>query len=112
MEISTRPIIQPINIDTIGVNELVPSNLSQYIYIKQIVIIANGGANTVTLQKTDGVTTIDLSILPLKTDGSFVFENTQPDLPFWIDIEPGFNFQLSLSAGTAITGHVIYGYRK
>lgn len=112
MDISTRPIIEPINVSTIGANELVAANASQYIYIKQIALIASGGANTVTLQKTDGVTTTSLSILPLKADGSFIFENTQPDLAFWIDIEPGFNFQLSLSAGTAVKGHIIYGYKK
>jgi hypothetical protein len=112
MEISLRPIMQPINVNTLGVNQLVAANASQYIYIKQIAVIASGGANTITLQKTNGTTTTSLAIWPLKADGSFVFENTQPDLPFWIDVEPGFNVQLSLSAGTAITGHIIYGYRK
>jgi hypothetical protein len=112
METSSRPTIQPINVNTLGANQLIAANPSQYIYIKQIALIANGGANTVTLQKTNGTTTTSLSILPLKADGSFIFENTQPDYPFWIDIEPGYNFQLSLSAGTAVTGHIIYGYRK
>lgn len=112
MDISSRPIIQPINISTIGVNQLIAASSDKYIYIKQIALIASGGANTVTLQKTDGVTTTDLSILPLQANGSLIFENTQPDLAFWIDVEPGFNFQLSLSAGTAVKGHIVYGYRK
>lgn len=112
MEISLRPIIQPINVNTLGANQLVAANSSQYIYIKQIAVIASGGANTITLQKTDGGTPVDLAVWPLQANGSFVFENTQPDVPFWIDIEPGFNIQLNLSAGTAITGHIIYGYRK
>ncbi len=112
MEISTRPIMEPIDVATLGANQLVAANASQYIYIKQIAIIASGGANTVTLQKTNGTDVVDLGIYPLDASGSFIFENTQPDLTFWVDIEPGWNVQLDLSAATAIKGHIIYGYRK
>lgn len=112
MEISLRPIIQPISVDSSGANQIIASNPTQYIYIKQIAIVANGGANRITLQKTNGSTTVDLAIWALKADGSFVFENTQPDLPFWIDIEPGFNVQLDLSAATEVSGHIIYGIKK
>lgn len=112
MEISTRPIIAPINISSSGQNIIIPASTDKYIYIKQLVIIASGGANTLTLNKFNGSVAEDLSVLPMQLNGNFVFENTGPDLPFWIDIEPGKSFRINLSAATGVTGHVIYGYRK
>lgn len=105
----TRPIIAPIQISASGT--IIPASVSQYIYIRQIALIADGGANTVTIQKNNG-SPVDLSIIPLQANGSLVIENTQPDYPFLFDVEPGFSLDIDLSAGTQVSGHIIYGYRK
>lgn len=107
----TRPMMIPVDIDATSV--VIPAVANQYIYIRQIALIADGGANTVTIQKFDGDSTYtDLSILPLQANGSFVFENTAPDYPFLFDIEPGSSLVLDLSASTQVSGHISYGYRK
>lgn len=106
----TRPIIAPITISASGT--IIASNPSQYIYIRQIVLVANGGANTITLQKNNGSVATDLSVIPLQSNGSFVIENTSADYPFLFDIEPGSSFDIDLSAATAVSGHVVYGFRK
>ena len=106
----TRPIIIPIDIAASGV--VIPAVADGYLYIRQIALIANGGANTITLKKYDGTTYTSLSLLPLKSDGSLVIENTSADYPFLFDIEPGSSLYIELSASTQVSGHISYGYRK
>lgn len=106
----TRPIMVPINLSATGV--VIPAATDKYLYIRQIAIIADGGANTITIQKYNGSTYTDLSLLPLQANGSFVFENTEPDYPFLFDIEPGSSLVLDLSDSTQVSGHISYGYRK
>ena len=107
----TRPIIIPIDMDASGV--VIPAATDKYLYIRQIALIADGGANTVTIQKYDGDSAYtDLSILPLQANGSLVFENTQPDYPFLFDVEPGQSLYFDLSASTQVSGHIVYGFRK
>ena len=106
----TRPIMIPVDIATTSV--VIPAVANQYISIRQLALIADGGANTITIQKYNGSTYTDLSLLPLQSNGSFVFENTAPDYPFLFDIEPGSSLVLDLSASTQVSGHISYGYRK
>lgn len=106
----TRPIIIPIDIAATGI--IIPASTSGYLYIRQIAIVADGGANTITIQKYDGSTYTDLSLIPLQANGSFILENTSPDYPFLFDVEPGSSLVLDLSASTQVSGHVSYGYRK
>lgn len=105
----TRPIIEPIQISASGT--IIPASTNSYLYIRQILLIADGGANTITIQKNNGAP-VDLSVIPLQLNGSFVIENTSPDYPFLFDVEPGFSLDLDLSASTQVSGHIIYGYRK
>lgn len=107
---STRPMIAPIQISASGT--IIPAIADGYIYIRQIALIADGGANTITIQKNDGSTPVDLSVIPLQANGSLVIENTSPDFPFLFDIEPGSSLDFDLSASTQVSGHIVYGYRK
>ncbi len=106
----TRPIIIPIDIAASGT--IIPASTSGYLYIRQIAIVADGGANTITIQKNNGSVATDLSILPLQANGSFIIENTSADYPFLFDVEPGSSLDLDLSASTQVSGHIVYGYRK
>lgn len=106
----TRPVMIPVDINS--TSTIIPASDDKYIYIRQIALIADGGANTITIQEFDGSNYTDLSLLPLQANGSFVFENTEPDYPFLFDIKPGSSLVLNLSASTQVSGHISYGYRK
>lgn len=107
----TRPIMQSVNISTIGNNVIISGASDRYVYIRQLFLVADGGDNTVTII-ADGGTPRTLSIIPLKDDTGFTIENTAPDYPFLFDTKPGEDLILNLSAGTSVKGHIIYGYRK
>lgn len=107
----TRPIMESIDIDTAGDNIIISGSEEQYIYVRQLFLVADGGDNTVTVI-ADGGTPRTLSIIPLKDDTGFTLENTAPDYPFLFDTKPGEDLILNLSAGTGVKGHIIYGYRK
>lgn len=107
----TRPIMIPIEISDAGDNVIIAGTPDKYIYIRQLLLIADGGDNTVTII-ADGGTPRELSIIPLKDDTGFTLENTAPDYPFLFDTKPGEDLILNLSAGTGVKGHIIYGYRK
>jgi len=107
----TRPIMEAIDINAIGDNIIIPGSTEQYVYVRQLFLVADGGDNTVSIV-ADGGTPRTLSIIPLKDDTGFTIENTTPDYPFLFDTKPGEDLILNLSAGTSVKGHIIYGYRK
>jgi hypothetical protein len=113
MDTITRPVTEAIDIDTLGDNVIIQGTSDSYIYVRQLFLVADGGDNVITVISDGGeITPPTLSIIPLKDDTGFILENTAPDYPFLFDIKPGSDFVLSLSAGTSVKGHIIYGYRK
>ena len=104
----TRPVMQNISISTAGDNIIVASNPSQYIYIRQLLLTTPGGAQVIKIK--DG--SLVKSTFSINANDGLVLENTQPDYPFLFDIKPGNDFIINLSAGTSVTGHVVFGYRK
>lgn len=108
VDFASHPVMAPISISAAGDNIIVAGIPNNWIYIHQIALVADGGANLVTLKK--GAT--DLSYIPLIADMAFVFENTRPDYPYLFDIESNVDFIINLTAATSIKGHIIYSLRK
>lgn len=103
-----HPIMIPISISAAGDNTIIAGLPQQWIYIHQILLIADGGANTITLKKN----ATNLSFVPMQANEGIILENTRPDYPYLFDIESGLPFIINLSAATSVKGHVIYSNRK
>lgn len=112
MDTHQHPIMQPINISSAGQNIVIPAAADGWIYVHQILVIADGGANTVTIKKNTTPSETTLSIIPLEQGQGFIIENTRPYLPFLFDLEQNVALDLSLSAGTSVKGHIIWSYRR
>jgi len=106
----TRPIMVPVDINDTTI--VLSTTTEDYLYIRQLFLIADGGDNVLYINVTDGVTTDTLSIIPLKDDTGFTLENTAPDYPFLFDVKPGFSLEFELQNATSVKGHIIYGLRK
>lgn len=110
----TRPVMEAIDIDE--TTTILTASTDEYIYVRQLLLIADGGDNVVSINTVsgegEGEETTTVSIVPLKADTGFTLENTAPDYPFLFDVKPGQSLSFDLSNATSVKGHIIYGYRK
>lgn len=90
----------------IGDNNLIAAVSGQRIYILGIAISANGGANTAQLQDT-GTATLRSPVWDMADDQEFNLPVTPPNR-WWDATEADKGLDLNLSAGTVVSGTIVY----
>lgn len=108
----TRPVMIPVTLSSSGDNTVIASSSINgefpFLYVRQIVLTAPGGAQDITIK--DGSTV--KSVIHINANDGVVLESTYADYPFLFDCEPGNDLIINLSAATSVKGHIVYGYRK
>lgn len=112
MDIPNHPIMIPLSFSSAGQNIVIPAVTDGWIYVHQILLIADGGDNTVTIKKDTSPSETILSYIPLKSGEGFIIENTRPNLPYLFDLEQNVALDLDLANATSVKGHIIYSVRR
>lgn len=108
MDTSNHPVMIPVSISASGDNLIVASAPDAWLYVHQILLVADGGDNLVEIKKGSTI----LSYVPLKENTGFILENTKPRYPYLFDTEPNEDIIFNLSNASSVKGHIIYATRK